>query len=340
MNENEAYVRTKKKRSFLEWFKSGDGQRATVIVVFLFVPLFLLLLFTYIPFLKMVQFSFYDMKYIGERTFVGLKNYIDVFQRSDCFKSLFVSVYYMIGAVVQLALALFFASLMVFGVKGSGVFKAAMFFPYLICGIAVGFIFKFFYARGFVLDSLLQMIGMNIDNIPMWLQDQKINNISLAATSVWRYTGQNMILFLGAMMSVDSELYEAASLDGANRWHQFLYIILPSIKSIVVLNIILSISGSLSAFEPPYVITNGTMGTGTYFVIMNRLAHENQKVGLACAMAIVLLAIIILCTVAQKLFFAYVFDDGTDDETRAAIRKRKKAEKAALKAKQKGGNNI
>ena len=110
MNENEAYVRTKKKRSFLEWFKSGDGQRATVIVVFLFVPLFLLLLFTYIPFLKMVQFSFYDMKYIGERTFVGLKNYIDVFQRSDCFKSLFVSVYYMIGAVVQLALALFFAS--------------------------------------------------------------------------------------------------------------------------------------------------------------------------------------------------------------------------------------
>ena len=340
MNENEAYVRPKKKRSFSEWFKSGDGQRATVIIVFLFIPLLLLLLFTYIPFLKMVQFSFYDMKYIGGKTFVGLKNYIEVFQRSDCFKSLFVSVYYMLGAIVQLALALFFASLMVFGVKGSGVFKAAMFFPYLICGIAVGFIFKFFYARGFVLDSLLQMIGMNIENIPMWLQDQKINNISLAATSVWRYTGQNMILFLGAMMSVDSELYEAASLDGANRWHQFLYIILPSIKSIVVLNIILSISGSLSAFEPPYVITNGTMGTGTYFVIMNRLAHENQKVGLACAMAIVLLVIIILCTIAQKLFFAYAFDDGTDDESKAAVRKRKKAAKAALKAQQGGGSTV
>ena len=100
-----------------------------------------------------------------------------------------------------------------------------------------------------------------------------------------------------------------------------------SIKSIVVLNLILSISGSLSAFEPPYVITNGTMGTGTYFVIMNRLAHENQKVGLACAMAIVLLIIIIICTILQKLFFKYAFNDGTADESKQAVRRRKKLEK-------------
>lgn len=308
---------------------SRKMQRIMVIGSFMLIPLVLLLVFTYIPFFKMIQFSFYDMTYSKTKAFVGLKNYADVFSRSDCFKSLFVSVYYMGGAVVQLALALFFASLMVFKTKGQAFFKGAMFFPYLICGIAVGFIFKFFYSRGFVLDSILMMFGVDADSIPFWLQDQKINNISLAATSVWRYMGQNMILFLGAMMSVDSELYEAASLDGANRWHQFRYIILPSIKSIVVLNLILSISGSLSAFEPPYVITNGTMGTGTYFVIMNRLAHENQKVGLACAMAIVLLGIIIICTVAQKLFFAYAFNDGTEDESKAAARKRKKLEKGA-----------
>lgn len=285
---------TGRKKTFAERMKSREAQQFLVIVTFLFAPLLLLIVFTYLPFMRMVQFSFYNMKYIGPKKFVGL--------------------------------ALFFATLMVFKVKGESVFKAALFFPYLICGIAVGFIFKFFYARGFVFDSLLQMFGMKLEDIPYWLQDQSINNVALAATSVWRYTGQNMIMFLGAMMSVDTDLYEAAALDGANNWHRFRYIILPSIKSIIVLNLILSISGSLSAFEPPYVITNGTMGTGTYFVIMNRLAHENQKVGLACAMAIVLLAIIILCTVAQKLFFAYVFDNGTDDESRAAVRKRKKAE--------------
>ena len=313
-------------KTFGEKFKSRKVQQMLVIITFLFAPLLLLVVFTYLPFMKMVQFSFYNMKYIGPKKFVGLDNYIDVFNRPEIFRALLVSVYYMGGAVVQLGLALFFATMMVFKVKGESVFKAAMFFPYLICGIAVGFIFTFFYARGFVLDSLLQMFGMKMEDIPYWLQDQSINNFALAATSVWRYTGQNMIMFLGAMMSVDNDLYEAAALDGANNWHRFIYIILPSIKSIVVLNLILSISGSLSAFEPPYVITNGTMGTGTYFVIMNRLAHENQKVGLACAMAIVLLVIIILCTVAQKLFFAYVFDNGTDDESKAAVIKRKKAE--------------
>src|SRR5699024_3224331 len=232
------------------------------------------------------------------------------------------------------------ASLMVFKVKGEGIYKACMFFPYLICGIAVGFIFKFFYARGFVLDSILQFFGMDLENIPYWLQDQRINNIALAATSVWRYMGQNMVMFLGAMMSVDSDLYEAAELDGANRWQQFRYIIMPSIRTIIVLNLILSISGSLSAFEPPYVITNGTMGTGTYFVIMNRLAHENQKVGLACAMAIVLLVIIILCTVAQKIFFKYFFKDNEEDaimkeedrRRRQQLKERKKAARAARKA--------
>lgn len=318
-------------KTFFEKLQTRKAQRYIIIVTFMFVPLLLLLVFTYIPFIKMVQFSFYDMKYIGAKTFVGIRNYIDVFKRPDMFGSLFVSVYYMGGAVLQLALALFFATMMVFKVKGESIFKAAMFFPYLICGIAVGFIFKFFYARGYVLDTILQVFGVSAENCPLWLQDQKINNFSLAATSVWRYTGQNMVLFLGAMMSVDTDLYEAASLDGANKWHQFRYIIMPSIKSIIVLNLVLSISGSLSAFEPPYVITNGQMGTGTYFVIMNRIAHENQRVGLACAMAVVLLVIIIICTVAQQIFFKYALNDGSEDESKAAVQAKKKAAKAAKK---------
>lgn len=325
------------KQSFGQWFGSRKIQRRLVIFTFLFVPLLLLAVFTYVPFLKMIQFSFYNMKYLGARTFVGLKNYAEVFERKEIFGSLFNSLYYMAGGVVQLALALFFATMMVFKVKGESVFKGALFFPYLICGIAVGFIFKFFYQRGAVLDTFLQALGMNADGIPLWLQDQSINNISLAATSVWRYTGQNVVLFLGAMMSVDTDLYEAASLDGANRWQQFRYIILPSIKSIIVLNIILCVSGCLSAFEPPYVITNGTMGTGTYFVIMNRIAHENQKVGLASAMAIVLLVLIIICTIGQKLFFKYAFDDGTSDESKAAVRRKKKEAKRQKALQAKGG---
>ena len=195
-----------------------------------------------------------------------------------------------------------------------------MFFPYLVCGIAVGFIFKFFYTRGFVLDTVLQWCGFELDNLPYWLKDTNINNISLAATSVWRYMGQNMVLFIGAIMSVDSSLYEAAAIDGASGWQKFRYVIFPSIKTIIVLNMILSITGSLSAFEPPYVITKGEFGTGTYFVIMDKLAHASQKVGLASAMAVVLLIIILLVTFIQKAAFKYFFGDG-DQEAIRTVRK-------------------
>ena len=299
----------KHKRTFGEWLRSRDGQKVLVITAFLIVPLTLLLVFTYIPFAETIKFSFYNMKYVGARKFVGLKNYAKVFSRDDCFGALKLSLYYMGGSVVQLTLALYLATILSFKVKGGNFFKGFMFFPFLINGIAIGFIFKFFYTRGFVFDTVLGWCGFNLEDLPYWLKDRSINNISLVGTSVWRYFGQNMVLFIGAIMSVSGELYEAAMLDGANRFQQFRYIILPSIKSIFVLNVILSISGSLSAFEPPYVITDGANGTGTYFVVMHEIAHTQQKVGLASAMAVVLLAIIFAVTILQKLFFKYVFKD-------------------------------
>lgn len=301
------------KFNFITWFKSRKGQQATVIVTFMFLPLLLLFVFTYIPFFNEIRFSFYDMKYIGKREFVGLDNYKEVFQRKDCFNALWLSVFYLLGAVVQLALALYFATILSFKTRGEAIFKGFMFFPFLVSGIAVGFIFKFFYTRGFVLDSLLGAVGFNKEYLPYWLKDTSINNFSLAATSVWRYMGQNMILFIGAIMSIDKEMYEAAALDGANSWHKFKYIILPGIKTIVLLNLILSVTGSLSAFEPPYVITKGNFGTATYFVMMDKIAHSNQKVGLASAMAVVLLGIIFIVTLLQKLLFAYVFNDGDEN---------------------------
>ena len=99
----------KKRKSFSEYFHSMRGQQLIVTLVFLFVPLVLLFMFTYLPFFKMVEFSFFKMKYIGRRTFVGLQNYISVFTRKDCFHALSLSLYYMAGSVVQMALALLFA---------------------------------------------------------------------------------------------------------------------------------------------------------------------------------------------------------------------------------------
>ncbi|MGN0331760.1 MAG: carbohydrate ABC transporter permease [Lachnospiraceae bacterium] len=314
----------KNRKTFGQWLKSRKGQQTMIIVGFSIIPLVLLFTFTYFPFAEMVKFSFYKMKYVGARTFVGFDNYLTLFKRKDIVTSLKLCLYYMVGALFQIALALYLATILTMKVKGSGLFKGFIFFPYLINGIAIGFIFRFFYTRGFVFDTVLQWCGLSIDNLPYWLKDQSVNNWSLVASSVWRYCGQQMVLFIGAMMSVDDSLYEAAELDGANKFQQFRYIILPSIKTIVTLNIILSITGSLSAFEAPYVITDGANGTGTFFVVMNTIAHTNQKVGLASAMAVFLLVIIFICTILQKLFFKYVFRNmEADDESRLAKKKHK-----------------
>ena len=304
-----------------------------IILAFSIIPLILLIVFTYLPFGEMIGFSFFRMRYIGTRRFVGLQNYIELFHRKDIVGSLILSLYYMVGAVVQVFLALYLATILSMKIKAKGLWRGLIFFPYLINGIAIGFIFQFFYTRGFVLDSVLQFFGCKLDNLPYWLKDQKINNWSLVYSSIWRYLGQNMVLFIGAIMSVDDSLYEAADLDGANGFQKFWYIILPSIKTIVTLNIVLSITGSLSAFEAPFVITKGQNGTGTFFVVMNKIAHTDQKVGLASAMAVFLLAIILLATLIQQLIFKFAFRNAnTEDETYAAKKKHLKDMKNRKKA--------
>lgn len=282
------------KKTFSQWLRSRKGQQTVIIVAFIIIPLLLLFTFTYLPFAEMVKFSFYKMKYVGARKFVGLDNYRALFARKDIVSSLKLCLYYMAGALIQIALALYLATILSMKVKASGLFKGLIFFPYLINGIAIGFIFKFFYTRGFVFDTVLQWCGFQLNNLPYWLKDQSINNWSLVGSSVWRYCGQQMVLFIGAIMSVDDTLYEAADLDGANKFQQFRYIILPSIKTIVTLNIILSITGSLSAFEAPFVITDEST---------IRLIQNNRFCTLGKVASIKAFEGLDVDTVHQKLFY-------------------------------------
>lgn len=131
----------KPKLTFIQKCKTMRGQHMVCTVTFLILPLLLLFTFTYLPFFKMVQFSFYDRDYLRVRDFVGLRNYLDVFSRSDCFQALKLSLYYMVGSVFQISLALLFATIPSFKVRGSRFFRGALYFPCLICGIAALIIF-------------------------------------------------------------------------------------------------------------------------------------------------------------------------------------------------------
>lgn len=279
---------------------SKKMEKNVIIFTFTIIPVLLILTFSYYPLLKMVQYSFQDWNgYSLNPKNVGLENYKTVLTNPNYFTVFKTSLYYFVATFFQLGIALLFATILSFKVKFANLWKGILFFPYLLNGVAIGFIFLYFFKGGGTLDTLLKAIGLG-DQIRLWLGDRSINNISLAFTSVWRYTGFNFLVFLGAIQSINPEIYEAAEIDGANRWDEFRYLIIPSIKNIVFLNIILGVSGSLSVFDIPYIMTGGSNGTTTFVIQTIDTAFKYNKVGLASAMAIILLVIVVVVSLVQK----------------------------------------
>ncbi|MFH9426130.1 carbohydrate ABC transporter permease [Streptomyces sp. NPDC017529] len=267
--------------------------------LFLAVPLALLVTFTYVPVGNMIYFSFTDWDGISpERNFTGADNYQQLITRPELFRVFLVSLYYLAASTVQIAAALYFATILSFDLRLRNLFKGILFFPYLINGVAIGFVFLYFFQDGGTLDSVLAWFGA--DSGHAWLGDPESANASLAGVSVWRFTGLNFVLFLGAIQSVPGELYEAAQLDGASRWQQFRYIIAPGIRPVLTLSVLLAVSGSLAVFEIPYIMTGGATGTSTFVIQTVKLAFQFNKTGLASAAAVVLLTIIVLITWVQR----------------------------------------
>ncbi|WP_405507829.1 carbohydrate ABC transporter permease [Streptomyces purpurascens] len=267
--------------------------------LFLLAPLVLLITFTYAPIVNMVAYSFTDWDGVSpELHYTGAENYAELFTRSELFEVFFVSGYYLAASVVQIAAALYFATVLSFNVRFRNFFKGVLFFPYLINGVAIGFVFLYFFQDGGTLDAILGLVGYDGDRA--WLGTPTSANVSLAGVSVWRYMGLNFVLFLGAIQSIPGELYEAAEIDGANRWQQFRHVIAPGIRPVLSLSVILSVSGSLSVFEIPYIMTGGATGTETFVIQTVKLAFQFNKTGLASAAAVVLLLIILAVTWVQR----------------------------------------
>ncbi len=275
-------------------------QKVLISIFFLAVPLILLLVFTYLPAINIFLYSF--TKWDGFGTidkYVGLQNYIDIFTKPEYFSVFSVSLFYFAGSIVQIILALYFATILSFNVRFKNLFKGILFFPSLINGVAIAFTFLYFFQPEGGLDTVVKALG--VSNPPLWLGERSLINISLTGVSVWRYMGFNFVMFVGAIQSIPSEIYEASELDGAGRWQQFRYIILPGIRMILVLNLILSVKGALSVFEIPYVMTGGMNGSSTFVIQTVNTAFKNNKFGLGAAMAVVLLILIVIVTVIQNV---------------------------------------
>jgi multiple sugar transport system permease protein len=266
--------------------------------LYLLAPVALLVVFTYIPVVSMISYSFTSWNGLSPvKRYVGLDNYVDLFTRPQLLQVFAVSLFYLVGAAVQIVVALYFATILSFNTRLRNLFKGILFFPYLINGVAIGFVFLYFFQPGGTLDTVLRPFGVEPH---AWLGDPSLVNTSLAGVSVWRFMGLNLVLFLGAIQSIPPHLYEAAALDGAGRWQQFRHIIAPGIKPILSLSAILAVSGALAVFEIPFIMTGGSNNSETFVIQTIKLAFNFNKVGLASAAAVVLLAIVLLVTLIQR----------------------------------------
>mgnify|MGYP004556966425 CR=1 FL=1 len=225
-------------------------------LLFVILPLLFYVAFTIVPFFSVIRNSFFSMTYTKNSGYIAFQNYESIWENVLARKSIFNSLYYMAAAVVQVALALLLAALTENAKYKSG-FKAIVFFPYLLNGIAIGYIFRIFFSHGSILDNMIGLIGISKDALPYWLRDQNINNWMLASVSVWRYLGLSYVIFIGAISSINPNCLKASTLDGAGKIRQFQYVIWPSIKKVVLINLLLSVVSSLSEFEIPYAVASG-----------------------------------------------------------------------------------
>lgn len=283
-------------------------EKMLTVCLFLLIPTVLLVIFTYIPAGEMIRFSFEERDQFGANVkFIGLGNYKTVFETPEYFAAFKNSLYYLAGSFIQLGLALFLATILCSKIRFGGFFKGVLFFPYMINTVAVALIFRRFFQRGDgvtntdgVLNSIITLFG---GEPVKFLSTAGLVNICLVFVSIWRYIGFDLVMFIGAIQSVSPDIYEAADLDGANRFQVFRYIIAPSIRPIILLQMILAVKGAISVYEIPYIVTGGRFGSSTFVIQTTETAFKFQKVGLASAMAVVLFLIIVAVTVVQKIAF-------------------------------------
>ena len=284
---------------------SPEQQRMTVIVAFLFVPMVSLILLNIYPVLQLIYISFTDFNGINwmRARFVGLRNFSDLLTRdSELMLPIVNSLYYFAGSCVQIVLATWFAVILNMKLPGSRLFRTILFIPFVLNSVAAAVVFRQVLQLDGTLNDFVQLIFGHGVKVPWLDARQSYSNFSLAAASVWRYLGFNLVVTFGALQAIPQDQYDAARIEGANDWQSFWRITFPSIRNVLFLQLALSVVGSLEVFEVPQLITYGQGKTSTFAIQMIQTGFQFRRAGEAAAMAVfMLLLVLALYLVTQAI---------------------------------------
>ncbi len=268
------------------------------------------------PLLQSLYYSFTDFSILSDGKWIGIQNYAELFSRDRYFwKSFKLTVKYAFMTVpMKLLFALFIAMILNMKLKCINIFRTIYYLPSIMGGsVAVSILWKFMFMKEGIVNRFLGIVGIPAIN---WLgmPDTALFTISLLV--VWQF-GSSMVLFLAGLKNVPQELYEAASVDGATKVHQFFSITLPMISPIILFNFMMQTINALQEFTAVSVITNGGPNHGTYLMGLKIYedAFSTLKMGYASATSWILFLVVLLITsLLFKSSDAWVFynDGGAD----------------------------
>ena len=281
------------------------------------------LVFTLGPLILSLIMSFFDWPLTGEKVFVGLGNYIEMFTQDDqVLKSLGISLRYAaIFVPLNMIMALFLAMLITQPLRGVKVYRAIFYIPAAISSVAISIIWSWILNSDYgVLNYLLSLIGIEG---PDWLVDPAWALFAVILASAFG-VGTMMLIFYTDMKNISTEIYEAASIDGAGPARKFFSITLPIITPTLLFNLITSIISSFQQVTLVMLLTGGGPLQSTYFygLMTYNNAFKHHKMGYASANAWVMFIIILLLTaLVFKSSSAWVF---YESEVKADNKKKKK----------------
>ena len=243
--------------------------------------------FLLVPMGISLYYSFCDYNILSPAKFVGLNNYIKMFTGDEVFwKSFKATMYFALVSVpLRLAFALMVAMILVKPTKLTGFYRAAYYLPSIIGGsVAVAVLWKRMFATDGVINSILAAFG--IETQMAWLGNTKTAIWTLILLAIWQF-GSSMLIFLSALKQIPSSLYEAADVDGANKFTKFFKVTLPLLTPTIFFNLVMQMINGFLAFTQSLIITQGKpMDTTLFYALyMYQQSFQFNNAGYASAMA-------------------------------------------------------
>jgi len=275
-------------------------------LLFILPSFILYCLFVIVPTLSSVYLSFTSWDGVSsEIRNIGFANFVEIWHSERVHNALKNTLLMTVVLVILENVTAIVLAMLVDQVRWfRNLFRSVFYFPVLLSGIVMGFVWTIILNYNFgVINQLLGLLGLN-SLIVDWLGNPKYAMVSIILSTVWKSAGYYMIIYLAGLQSIPADLSEAASIDGAGRWRQFRHITFPLLAGAMTVCSVLSMISSLKIFDQIAVMTDGGPGfaTETLTYIIYKVGFGEMRQGFGTAMALVLFLIILVITIIQVKF--------------------------------------